>query len=1100
MVSIGIGPSKSSPPIMSPAPAPKPPPGVLPGTSPKPGTPSLPGTTKSPPPFTSGGGGGGGGSGGGSSNQSSASNPTPVGTKIGSSNMSVPGQKEADVQRTLARQNAETARNALQSDTNYSLKTKVDKVFMTDADRVRMNAQAIRESRINAGTFNTDTGFAREVGLLKDPARGAIQQGAIGSAVGGGFLFPTESKSSTSLFSTGPSILPGTSSNVSLGFGSGLKASPNVLVAGPTIISSGVSPTGIFKERMKDNLGIFFYNKPGKYQNPFDYSGYGKPDYMQNIKVAVPNKDITALEFKENKTAKFEFGFSPSSPFLFGPKIVPAVNIQKGDFEQRKLYREGQALGLPKEVLSTSLTKEYATYRLGEITAKQYQSEYSKEEAKLISDIQSGINTFQITPTQGNEIFKSKSTDLLNQYNTNLNTELSSKSSQLFDLRLSSAKSAKVSGRTSGDIFTSRLKTGTEIGALTATSLISPQLGVVTAVGLGVSKSDPREGLFIAGGGLIAGVSPTANRLANSLTKDLIADLDKQAYRVSGAKFSTKGSEDFLYTLSGSKSAGGNAISDITIRVPVFKNVKPDKFALGESKFFNLPERDLAGNIIPGKFKITERPGEPILIEKGSTRYSTGGGIVKQEVRIYNEILGKDIKLSSTNKVSGFSMPQDLKGFRVKYPSKITQEFNPEGVSVSTGSVYTKDKTTGFITSYKGVGLAKEIGENINVLGMKPYKLKIYDDKTTISGKLSLFGDLKKIDYSDGFDIVRGSKSSSKDTLTFYHGTTDKFVDDIVKKGLIPSSKSSNYQGINKPLDYVSASTTKDFATSFANRASINKGGKPVVLGINIPKSELSNFGVDLNKVSGIGEEVRFTNVPAKYLKPMSGSNIDSVGLSGPQGLVNSKMAPLSMDLQKQFASTAAQFASVTDGSLSKVASSELNLGRSYLNYNALSPSRFIQQNQQIYKTRNNFNLQSGLLTNFKQDSINIFPVAVSSGTSLSQQENLRSNLRLTNPPQFTEGFEGFNITAPLPSFGGGFRFGDFGPQQSLGGFAIGKPRKRGKKSGFNIAPSFGAIVQNIKITSPLQVSRKLGVTPFQTRGLLVGKKSKGSYFKFTDI
>jgi hypothetical protein len=73
----------------------------------------------------------------------------------------------------------------------------------------------------------------------------------------------------------------------------------------------------------------------------------------------------------------------------------------------------------------------------------------------------------------------------------------------------------------------------------------------------------------------------------------------------------------------------------------------------------------------------------------------------------------------------------------------------------------------------------------------------------------------------------------------------------------------------------------------------------------------------------------------------------------------------------------------------------------------------------------------------------------------------------------------------------------------SLGGYAIPNYRRRGKLASFNIAPSFTAIVENIKMTSPLKVSKNFGVTPFQTRGLLTtkkGKPGKGPYFKLVDF
>jgi hypothetical protein len=68
-----------------------------------------------------------------------------------------------------------------------------------------------------------------------------------------------------------------------------------------------------------------------------------------------------------------------------------------------------------------------------------------------------------------------------------------------------------------------------------------------------------------------------------------------------------------------------------------------------------------------------------------------------------------------------------------------------------------------------------------------------------------------------------------------------------------------------------------------------------------------------------------------------------------------------------------------------------------------------------------------------------------------------------------------------------------FGGLPSLGGYADRKSNYGGSKSPFNIAPGFTSIVANLKIKSPLKVSKSLGVTPFQVRGLYSGK---GNYFK----
>lgn len=71
----------------------------------------------------------------------------------------------------------------------------------------------------------------------------------------------------------------------------------------------------------------------------------------------------------------------------------------------------------------------------------------------------------------------------------------------------------------------------------------------------------------------------------------------------------------------------------------------------------------------------------------------------------------------------------------------------------------------------------------------------------------------------------------------------------------------------------------------------------------------------------------------------------------------------------------------------------------------------------------------------------------------------------------------------------------------SFGGFSLPTTKTRGRKSReFRIAPSFSAIVENIKMKSPLKVSKTFGVNPFQTRGLLVGKKAKGAYYQLTDL
>jgi hypothetical protein len=68
---------------------------------------------------------------------------------------------------------------------------------------------------------------------------------------------------------------------------------------------------------------------------------------------------------------------------------------------------------------------------------------------------------------------------------------------------------------------------------------------------------------------------------------------------------------------------------------------------------------------------------------------------------------------------------------------------------------------------------------------------------------------------------------------------------------------------------------------------------------------------------------------------------------------------------------------------------------------------------------------------------------------------------------------------------------------KSMSGFSIPTKRKKGRKSPFDIAPSFTGIIANVKQKGTLKVSRNLGVTPFQIRGIKTGK---GAYYKLTDL
>jgi len=178
-----------------------------------------------------------------------------------------------------------------------------------------------------------------------------------------------------------------------------------------------------------------------------------------------------------------------------------------------------------------------------------------------------------------------------------------------------------------------------------------------------------------------------------------------------------------------------------------------------------------------------------------------------------------------------------------------------------------------------------------------------------------------------------------------------------------------------------------------------------------------------------------------------------------------------------------------------------------------------LQIEEPQFKFKNNFNtliaptvFQPTKEKNIFNERSSFFPTEVQNlgrrqiSDSFSAQSSGLKELQLTklttrqlNPPaeKLTPfgGFDfGFAYTTPKTFTGLDI--------PSLGGFAIPTGKSRGRKSNvWNIAPSFTGIIGNIQMTSPLKVSKTYGVTPFQTRGLFVGKKSKSQpYYQLTDL
>lgn len=77
-----------------------------------------------------------------------------------------------------------------------------------------------------------------------------------------------------------------------------------------------------------------------------------------------------------------------------------------------------------------------------------------------------------------------------------------------------------------------------------------------------------------------------------------------------------------------------------------------------------------------------------------------------------------------------------------------------------------------------------------------------------------------------------------------YHGTTDRYIDDILEEGLKISHEKKN-SALSLPLIYMTSSI--EMAKNFAESVTHRKGGNPIILEIESEKLESDCIGFDWN-------------------------------------------------------------------------------------------------------------------------------------------------------------------------------------------------------------------------------------------------------------
>jgi len=300
----------------------------------------------------------------------------------------------------------------------------------------------------------------------------------------------------------------------------------------------------------------------------------------------------------------------------------------------------------------------------------------------------------------------------------------------------------------------------------------------------------------------------------------------------------------------------------------------------------------------------------------------------------------------------------------------------------------------------------------------------------------------------------------------------------------------------------------KAFGLGISGRPTVTKGFGFDISTIKLGTDEgLAVFGKSFSKFSSKGRRgVQFFNtktlIPKDNIFTVSGNPNFKPKDINPKGIKVTRLEQKPFDLlprtstvQKQIVDTKL----IQRGSRSSLSPARTTLKTSEP-FNTLSSPRTMTRLSQGLKTStvfgSSFNTRQFSLQNTALSPAQAFRFNTAQALTPTEVVVSRYGLNTRQPNQFVpivnprSRINGFNFNTPI--------IGGFGGLPSLGGYALPNILGQGRKSKeVRIAPSFTGIVQNLKIKSPVKVSRSLGVTPFQTRGLLTGS---GPYSKLVDF
>jgi hypothetical protein len=258
-----------------------------------------------------------------------------------------------------------------------------------------------------------------------------------------------------------------------------------------------------------------------------------------------------------------------------------------------------------------------------------------------------------------------------------------------------------------------------------------------------------------------------------------------------------------------------------------------------------------------GQAKITTKENKPAIIDLRGAKIikSNAINLLGYKTKPYKKIkaiISKGEEVPSTREgiegtVSNTLEIGEVKRGHISGQLTVDKTLSKKIAELSVGEKNIKKLFA--VTNYRKLGTkkVKTSTADVYILGESP-QVKIPGEEAKVT-----------------FDLVK--PEPAKDTISLFHGTSDKFVGKILKEGLLPASKTGvSSSGTGEIRDFVSLGMSPE-VSGFGTRTVLKKGGKLKIIEANIPKSELEQLKVTSDKLSGSNQEIRVKEVPAKYLR-----------------------------------------------------------------------------------------------------------------------------------------------------------------------------------------------------------------------------------------